>query len=316
MLVQLHGAAVLGVEAQPITIEVNIDTGIGYHLVGLPDNAVRESNYRIAAAFQNNRFKFPGKKITINMAPADQRKEGSAYDLTLAVGILGASGQLPAEELADYLIMGELALDGSIRPIRGALPMAIYAQQAGLKGFILPKQNAAEAGIVNRLNVYGVTHLREVVDFLKGTKPLAPLRIDTRTQFAQQLKYPEYDFSDVRGQETVKRCMEIAAAGGHNIILIGPPGAGKTMLAKRLPSILPPMTLKEALETTKIHSVVGRNTQQGLISLRPFRAPHHTISDVALVGGANIPNLGRFLWRTMGCCFWTNCPSLSVPFWK
>ena len=284
MLVQLFGSAVYGVDAHLITIEVNIDKGIGYHLVGLPDNAIKESNFRIAAALQNIGYRMPGKKITINMAPADLRKEGSAYDLTLTIGILAASEQLKTDALKDYLVMGEIALDGSLRPIKGALTIAIQVLKDGFKGFIL-QENAQEAAIVSGIDVYGMSSLLEVIDFFEGKSKVEPLLINTRAIFEQQLRFPELDFADVKGQETIKRCMEIAAAGGHNIILIGPPGAGKTMLAKRLPSILPPMSLGEALETTKIHSVLGRVKEKGLVHSRPFRAPHHTISDVALVGG-------------------------------
>tara|TARA_A100001391_G_scaffold201255_1_gene187814 strand:- start:838 stop:1710 length:873 start_codon:yes stop_codon:yes gene_type:complete len=288
MLIKVYGSAVFGIEATTIVVEVNIDKGIGYHLVGLPDNAIKESNFRIAAALQNNGYRIPGKKITINMAPADLRKEGSAYDLTLAIGILAASDQIRSESIHKYLIMGELSLDGSLQPIKGALPIAIKAKEEGFEGFILPKENANEAAIVDGLKVYGVNNIKEVIDFFDTDAPLEQTVVYTRQEFYEHLSFPEFDFSDVKGQESIKRCMEIAAAGGHNVILIGPPGAGKTMLAKRLPSILPPMTLHEALETTKIHSVVGIVKNKGLMSQRPFRSPHHTISSPALAEGIYI----------------------------
>jgi magnesium chelatase family protein len=290
MLVKTFGAALLGIDATIITVEVSITRGVNFFLVGLPDNAVRESRQRIAMALENNGFRMPGRRIVINMAPADIRKEGAAYDLTLAVGILAASGQIPGDRAGRYLIMGELSLDGSLRRLKGALPIAVKARESGFEGLILPEGNAREAAVVKGLNVYGMKNMSQVAGFLGGSVQLEPVVVDARREFFEKAGEYENDFADVRGQENVKRALEIAAAGSHNVLMIGSAGSGKTMLARRLPSILPPFTLHESLETTKIHSVAGKTGNSStLVARRPFRSPHNTISNVAMAGGGNVP---------------------------
>ena len=313
MLVKTYSAAVNGLEVTTVTVEVNITRGVMFHLTGLADTAVRESKDRIVAAMSNTGFKFPIADITINLAPADIKKEGSSYDLPVAIGILAADNKVASEHLGEYMLVGELGLDGHLQPIRGALPIAIMARQQGYEGLIVPHQNVREAAVVNQLKVYGADNLQQVMDLLNGTAlAIPPTEVDTRAEFYQHQNDFDIDFADVRGQESVKRAMEVAAAGGHNLIMIGPPGSGKSMMAKRLPSILPPLSLSESLETTQIHSVAGKLSREtSLIAQRPFRSPHHTISQVALVGGGSNPQPGEISLAHNGVLFLDELPEFS-----
>ena len=312
MLVNTFCAAVNGLEVNTVKVEVSMSRGVQFHLTGLADTAVKESYDRIKAALQNNGFKMPVMDITINLSPADIKKEGSGYDLPLAMGILAANGKVEADRLSEYMMVGELGLDGKLQPIRGALPIAIKARAEKFKGLIVPKQNIREAAVVNQVEVYGMETLMEVIQFLNGSNDVSPMILDTRHEFYEQQSHFELDFADVRGQESVKRALEVAAAGGHNLIMIGSPGSGKSMMAKRLPSILPPLSLSESLETTQIHSVAGKLSRDtSLISQRPFRAPHHTISQVALVGGGQNPQPGEISLAHNGVLFLDELPEFS-----
>ncbi|WP_304611476.1 YifB family Mg chelatase-like AAA ATPase, partial [Paramuribaculum intestinale] len=312
MLVKTYGAAVQGIDAIVVTIETVVEQGFSFCMVGLPDTAVKESYQRVQAAMTQSGTGWPRRKVTINLSPADVRKEGAAYDLPIAIGALAADGKIPPESLEGMMIMGELSLDGSLLPIKGVLPMAIKARSLGFRGMIVPHDNATEAAVVNNLDVYGADSLRQVIDLLCGTVPLAPTQVDTRAEFAAESSVFDYDFAEVKGQEQVKRAFEVACAGGHNILLVGPPGSGKSMMAKRLPSILPPLTLQEALETTKIHSVAGKlKSGSRLLTTRPFRSPHHTISPVALVGGGANPMPGEISLAHNGVLFLDEFPEFS-----